>query len=313
MKNIAYHVAEILDAMGDSLQRKKLRKIITILFEGFDDRNLLRNQKFDFSFSHKKKEPNLVRFSYNNFDEHEAFVKKIIDVFSLFGKSFDLDLLRLLLEKTNSANAPFQTTIGFEWKKGEKIPRIKIYFEELFHFYGRTERMQLLELISEIMLSPIPDIGNNEIGAIAVDFLPQKRYDLKVYCVKPYVGKADIIRLLEEYHAKALIPKLDLFYKYLNKEKKCFYYLTFRTHGRKLKSLKLYRIYEVQQIADFRNAFDEIGSLLSAAELKRTSLKRLLNTCKKNSLLAYPVIVSIDMIFPDKFKIDTYISLKKPL
>lgn len=313
MKKIIDNVFDVIIKQNGLIEQEaSLLAIKDILFQNFNKKILEKNQKFDFSFSFASRNKKNIRFSYNNFDEKKDFSKKLKKVFSLFGDRFDIDKLNELLEKTKSASAKFQTTIGLEWKQGESLPRFKLYFEELFNFYTSVERRSLLDEIAGcIGFNNLGfDVGDN-VGAIAVDFLPDGIYDLKVYDFYPVISRFQIEESLQEFGGKSSKTLLDIFYNELSNEKKSFNYLTRRMSINNLKSIKLYKIYEVQQITDYRASFAEIAHYLKEVNSEsRDEIRKIAQLCRRYNSVIYPVIISVDFSSFGNCESDLYLSIK---
>jgi MoaA/NifB/PqqE/SkfB family radical SAM enzyme len=289
-----------------------LNQIKDILFFNFNSSWLSENQKFDFSFSGEKK---ALRFSYNNYKEKEKFSQKIIKIFELFENFYNKDLLIQILNLMNTSNDKHQTTIGIEWINNQNYPRIKLYFEELFHYYTNEERIKKLQEICKLVDFDYESLKiqqDDEIGAFCVDFLPENEINLKVYFLLKELNEEKIIKLISELKVSSFKRESQKFLTSLSKSK-CFYYLTKRFNPRgELLSLKFYKIYETKQFKDLTEPMYEILNFLKKLKYNFTieTIKKLLNIAKKFNLVIYPVIIAID--FSRKgVKIDSYFSLKK--
>lgn len=313
MKKIIDDVFNIIIEENDlRKQAQTLADIRDILFIDFKEEYLLKNQKFDFSFSFAKENKQSLRFSYNNFEEKKEFPGKLKKIFTLFGGKFDIGVLTELLERTGSVSEKFQTTLGLEWEQGKSTPRFKLYFEELFNFYTPSERRRLLGKIANCIDFDISSIdAGHSIGAIAVDFMPEGGYDLKVYDFYPVISRSQLDKYLNDFKIRTSDGLVDAFYNELDKEKRAFNYLTYRMNDEELKSIKLYKIYEVQQINDFRGAFNEVANFLRRIKSgNREEIRRISQLCRANSVMLFPVIASIDFSSADAYKFDIYLSIK---
>lgn len=292
--------------------KNEIEKIFEILFGNFNIEWKKVNQKFDFSFSVNDKYSKAIRFSYNNFGEKKQFNQKFFEILRIFGNEYNLKKLDEILEKLECSKAPFQTTFGLEWLADDKLPRIKIYFEEIHQVYSITERVEMLKKITDIIgynYSELEVKEENEIGAICIDFLPQKKFNLKIYYKSDQIDNDLIKKCLNN---KKLEEVVKSFLKNLALENNCFYYSTTRYNLGKLNSIKVYKIYEVMKIENFSLAYKEIFSLLRKVEY--TEAKRhFLNFVKyirDNDLFLYPVISSVNISKDNKIRYDFYLSIK---
>jgi MoaA/NifB/PqqE/SkfB family radical SAM enzyme len=298
IKSVKQSFNFLIKESGLSKKKLKINKIKDILFSNFDESWLSKNQKFDFSLSSRNKG---LRFSYNNFGEKENFEKKMLDIFSLFGKAYSVKQLERLLLLMGFDGNKHQTTIGVEWLEKGDLPRIKIYLEELFHVYADKiifEKLIKIYHLLGIDSSQISAGKKEKIGAIAVDFIPFAKVNVKVYSLHQRISEKEI-----EKNAKSLGLNLETaswkqFFKCLSQERRAFFYLTKRfASDSSLLSLKLYKIYEVNRVKDnFRKSWQEIKSYLN--ERKETDiLKRIASfeiICKNNRMNLYPVIIAVD-------------------
>ncbi len=303
---------------GNERNKKIILKTKNILFEGFDLKWLFKNQKFDFSLSFAESPKNYFRFSYNDFGEKHLFHEKIFKIFKIFKQgSYSILTLKKILKIMNVPNYPHQTTLGFEWQNTTKFPRIKLYFEELFHFYSRLEIEKKLKKVSQILKLSFKNVfpKNEQIGAFCIDFFPKKKENAKVYFL--FQEKKILEKEIEKVGLKIKKEQIRNFLNCLE-EKKKFFYLTYRiSSNNTLVSAKIYQIFEVQQILDFSELIFRIFSFLKETNIpKATSfLSQLINLSKKNHTVFYPVIFASD--FPlvgcsqENFpKYDLYFSVK---
>jgi pyruvate-formate lyase-activating enzyme len=269
-----------------------------ILFSGFDANWLLKNQKFDFSVSSEK---NSLRFSYNNFGEKKFFRKKLLDIFTLFGKTYAVAKLKRLLNIMMFDEDKHQTTFGIEWLREDELPRIKVYFEELFNVYSNETVIGKLKEICFSLRIRYDQLGigkEERVGAICIDFFPSGSTKLKVYFLKRKMDGKKLTKIIESLKSSGKKELLNQFLESLTLEKRAFFYETKRfSETGNLSSLKLYKIYEVNQIADnFERAWKEIKRFLRAtgkAEILK-QISPLEKICRKNKMNLYPVIASID-------------------
>jgi len=295
--------------------REKINQIRSTLFSGFDVSWLNDNQKFDFSFSSDVEHNGSLRFSYNNFGEKESFHKKIIDIFLLFKDVFLVKKMKESLEFMRLTNDNHQTTIGLEWQRDSTYPRLKIYFEELFHHYSKEEILSKLKRICQILNIDFNRLGisrNDNIGAICVDFLPHKSLNLKIYLLYNRIDGKELYGLLKLQNIYRKKGILNLFVNKLTDINTSFFYITkrFNTNGR-LISLKLYKIYEVKQIINFGKPISEIEAFLRMAKAKNLleDFSEVKNICGQSRVDLFPVIVAVDRSVK-KDKIDLYLSFR---
>jgi MoaA/NifB/PqqE/SkfB family radical SAM enzyme len=303
----------LMEENGLIRHKEKIENIKNILFSNFDENWLSKNQKFDFSLSSRKSG---LRFSYNNFGEKESFEKKLVDIFSLFKKAYSVEQLEKLLSLMKFDENKHQTTIGVEWLEGDDLPRIKVYFEELFHVYTDKIIFEKLKEICRLLAIDFNQlgVGNKEkIGAISVDFIPFSKVNVKVYFLHQRIGEKELKRNAKSLSLEQGAASWEQFFRFLKIEKYAFFYMTkrFSSDG-SLLSLKLYKIYEVNRIKDrFKKSWQEIKSLLKAGKesslMKRVSGLELI--CKKNKLNFYPVIIAVDNSSKGE-NIDLYFSFK---
>lgn len=292
----------------------KIKKIKKILFRDFNEKWKLFNQKFDFSFSFREKNAGALRFSYNNFGEKKSFYHKILDIFKLFDDEYDSDKLKRILDELNSQTAVFQTTFGLEWLTGENLPRLKIYFEEIHQSIPKEERVKMAQKIAKIINFDSKKIGLSEksdIGAICVDFLPQNKINYKIYLISDKI-RVDSLRYVFKKRTD-LISAGEKFLSIFSLEKMSFYYTTYRLDGKKTESVKIYKIYDVDD-RNYDLANKEIIAFLRAplfgAGASKKKMIDLLIFAAKNKIFFYPVIASIDLPLQGDLKIDLYLSLK---
>jgi MoaA/NifB/PqqE/SkfB family radical SAM enzyme len=303
----------LIKESGLSKQRLEINNIKDILFSDFNESWLSKNQKFDFSLSSRKSG---LRFSYNNFGEKEIFENKLVDIFSLFKKAYSVKQLEKLLLFMGSEGNKHQTTIGVEWLGRDELPRIKIYFEELFHVYTDKIIFEKLKEICRLLGIDFNKLGvgkKEKIGAISVDFVPFSKVNVKVYFLHRKIGKKELKRKAKSLGLDQGSASWEQFFKCLNREKQGFFYMTKRfASDSSLLSLKIYKIYEVSQINDrFKKSWQEIKSFLKARE-ETVLLKRVLafeTICKNNKLNLYPVIIAVDNTF-ERDNVDLYFSFK---
>jgi len=303
----------LIKESGLSKHRAKILNIKDILFSNFDENWLFKNQKFDFSLSSRKSG---LRFSYNNFGEKEGFEKKLVDIFSLFKKAYSVGQLNKLLSLMRFDGNKHQTTFGVEWLKGDDLPRIKIYFEELFNVYTDKIIFEKLKEICRLLGIDFDQLGvgkKEKIGAISVDFVPFAKVNVKVYFLHQKISGKELKRNAKSLGLEQGSASREQFFKYLNLERKAFFYMTKRfASDSSLLSLKLYKIYEVRRIKDhFKKSWQEIKEFLKARKainlLKRVSAFKIM--CRKNKLNLYPVIIAVDNS-PKGDNIDLYFSFK---
>lgn len=292
----------------------KIKKIKKILFRDFNEKWKSSNQKFDFSFSFREKNADALRFSYNNFGEKEAFYRKISDVFELFGNEYDSGKLKRILNKLSSRTAEFQTTFGLEWLAGENFPRLKLYFEEIHQNIPKEERVKMAQKIAEIINFEYRKISLNEksdIGAICVDFLAQKKINFKIYLISDKISVNSLRPVLRK--RTDLISVGKKFLNIFSLEKMSFYYTTYRLDGKKTKSVKIYKIYDMDD-RNYTLANKEILAFLKStffgAGASKKKMINLLRLATKNNIFFYPVIASIDLPLQGDPKIDLYLSFK---
>jgi MoaA/NifB/PqqE/SkfB family radical SAM enzyme len=282
-----------LIARGETIQDIK-----RILFVGFDEKWILQNQKFDISLSSKKRG---MRFSYNNFQEKDDFEKKLVDIFLLLGDVYPVNQLIGILNLMMFDGNKHQTTFGVEWLAGEKLPRIKIYFEELFNVYSNKIILEKLKEICNFLKICFDKLGvdrKEQVGAISVDFTPAQSINLKVYSLHSKIGNKDLEKFIGTAKSMGGGENLRHFLSRLLPEKKSFFYETKRfLETSELSSFKLYKIYEVNRINDrYKKAWHEIRKLLNAANGSEIikGIKIFKKICKKYKLNLYPVIIAMD-------------------
>lgn len=306
-------VFEFLINQNRLLNKKELiSNLKNILFSGFKDRWRKKNQKFDFSFSFSKSAASGLRFSYNNFGEKKEFYGKALKVFGLFGDVYDTTKLKKILDKLCSKKAVFQTTIGFEWKRGNAMPRFKIYFEEIHQELSKSERIKIIKKIAKIIgfnYEMLNLKASDDIGAICVDFLPQKETQLKIYLMLPRVDLHFLKKM--QFGERKVVESEEDFLKSFSLEKSCFYYVAGRFSKGGLNSIKIYKIYEVAKICDFSESYREIFGFLKRFPAKQDlkKFKKLLYFAVKNKIALYPIISSMDFSLEGSVKFDLYLSI----
>lgn len=298
----------IIKESGLSSRRKFILNILDILFADFKKKWTKENQKFDFSFSFSKKQKSEFRFSYNDFKEKNAiFKKKLIDVFKIFPGIYNEKMLHQILDYLHFPGKLHQTTFGIDWGKGEKYPRIKIYFEELFHYFSKKERIKQANYLGKLLNFNPQLKGNENIGALCVDFFPNKKNQLKVYIKFNRIKKE--ISFLNKENFKLIFNN---FIRLLSLENHYFNYLTYRIDKSLISSVKIYKIYEIAQIENFKLSYKEIFNFLNYLKYREKTmfLKKIIIFCKKDNLLFYPVISSIDFS-KNGYRFDIYFSIRE--
>ncbi len=293
---------------GLAVRARTVLRTRDIVFADFRPEWLASNLKFDLSLSAGGASEPSVRFSYNNFGESDAFRRKVESVFASFKDGYDLKALGRVLDAMQPTTQRHQTTLGFEWGATSDSPRIKVYFEELHHAYSLEERRSLARAVAHAAGGPVGRVPQESIAAIAVDFFPDGRCDVKFYSL--FRTFEELLALPEVGEATAAIWRTSL--SGLSRESRAFYYLTRRMSGGRIRSLKLYKIYEFAQFADFTPARREIAELLvrwgCGVDLRR--IEQLEALCRKNGGKLYPVIASVDVGPVGLLKVDTYFSIR---
>ena len=316
MDTVADKIISIFDFLiahnGLSSKKREIERIREILFTDFNNEWKKKNQKFDFSFSFKDRGADSMRFSYNNFGEKKGFYDKTLAIFDLFDDAYNKGTVKRILDALDSRNAVFQTTIGFEWGRGDALPRFKIYFEEIHQKLSPSERMELVEKIAGILDFDRTQLiikADDVIGAICVDFLPQKKTNLKVYFMSHAIDFSYIKEVFcgRDDAGDAIREFCDIF----SLEKLCFYYMARRFGGGGMQSVKVYKIYEVASIRDFSRSYKEIFHFLKYSPMKNDvrKFRELLAFSLKKKILFYPVISSIDLPLGGSMKYDLYVSV----
>jgi hypothetical protein len=270
-----------------------------ILFFGFSSAWIEENQKFDLSFSSAGAP--CFRFSFSDYGEKGLFAGKLAGAFAALKGGYDLAALGAALAVGAPSRDRHQTTFGMEWPSGASSPRLKLYFEELRSGYDPAGRVRLLARVCSALKLPRPRGGHGEIAAIGMDFLPGGELMLKtyMYSAAPPAGFGG--------------AALDRFAGALSREGRAFFYSTVRYGADgETASRKLYKVYEVRQINDFRPALAEIyGALLAAGageEVRRLERYRALAAI--NGSIWYPVLCAMDTGRGGAARIDTYFSLR---
>ncbi|OGL42836.1 MAG: hypothetical protein A2042_04015 [Candidatus Schekmanbacteria bacterium GWA2_38_11] len=276
-----------------------IKKIINILFAGFKNEWKTKNQKFDFSFTFASKKYQGLRFSYNDFGEDRGlYENKILQIFNLFPGVYNKDVLKNILHLMHFPGKKHQTTFGMEWVQGEESPRLKVYFEELFHYYSKFSRIKFSKILSKLTATKIFLSGKENIGAICVDFLPYSNLDLKIYLLLNSIDNVEMPKnIIKFINSSQDIRSAFLnFNDLLNLENHFFNYITYRLNKQSLSSIKFYKIYEINKMNNPDNAYKEIIKYIYLIFNNRINeIKMLFNFCKKNEVSLYPVISSIDL------------------
>jgi len=294
--------------------KDKIRKMTAVLFDGFAPGWLSNNQKFDFSFT-SERDGGGLRFSYNNFGEKTAPRKKFLKVFGLFPDAFDLKALGLFFDCMGKAGDRHQTTIGCAWRQDAPFPRLKIYFEELYHYYTQEEirdRWRCIAALAGVPASRARLLLREEVGALAVDFVPFGPYEMKVYYLRPRMDTAGV----RAFWGTGALGKRDRLFEAFQKRflggDRAFFYVTHRLsrEGRPL-SFKLYKIFEVCGVSCPESPLDSIKDFFRVGRLR--SLEEYLEIVEtiaaKKGICVYPVIIACDKD-RERSRVDLYVSLK---
>jgi hypothetical protein len=168
---------ELIKIIGLKARGKKISRLREILFSGFDQSWLEKNQKLDFSFSFQNDLS--LRFSFNDYGEKGVFYEKLKKIFALFPDQYDQKTFKRIMMLMGTKNVPHQTTFGFEWIRGAKFPRLKIYFEELFNVYSPQKTRELAESLLKILTS------KRRLPLCALIFSQAEKSPLKIiFCIK---------------------------------------------------------------------------------------------------------------------------------
>jgi len=294
--------------------RDKIGKITDVLFDGFAPAWLSRNQKFDLSLTSEIKDSGL-RFSYNNFDEKKGFQRKFLTVFRFFPNAFDLKALRLLFGYMGKTNDRHQTTIGCAWGQGEPVPRLKIYFEELYHHYTQLEIREKWKHINALMGIPSKHtclLPYEKIGALAIDFVPFRPCEMKIYYLRPHMDRDEAGVFVKAGGFGKKDRLFEAFTKKFLDGERSFFYLTHRlSHEGRPLSFKLYKIFEVagdpcpdRPLAEIKDFFR-----LSRLGLLEERLAAVRAIAEKKRFCVYPVIIACDKN-RKRSRIDLYLALK---
>lgn len=300
---------------GLKIHADKVNEIKDILFSGFDETWLKDNQKFDFSISASNNNPRSLRFSYNDFGEKERFKDKLKGIFQLFGGSFPMDQLKELLLIMDAFGNKQQTTIGLDWVSGTRCPRLKVYFEELFHFFAQPEVRIILQRICELLdidCQKLKISSDDFIGAICVDFIPGGKFNLKIYCKYDNLADSSFLKLLKNNRLESNSKALKSILNSNGARSKAFYYITRRFQPDGLvKSIKLYKIYEIRQIKNSKIIMPEIMKLLLNAndEASEKVFSKISSLCALKGRNVFPVIAAIDHARRSQ-KVDVYFTVK---
>lgn len=298
----------LIKSVGLINQSKEIVHLRKILFSGFDQAWLSKNQKFDFSFS-SQGAPSL-RFSLNDFGEKDSFYEKLKKIFVLFPGQYNQKVFKKIMELMGTKNAPHQTTFGFEWVRGTKLPRLKIYFEELFNVYDSRKTRQLAKSLGESM-----SIGDNNthldnqdtVAALGVDFFPDKSVALKSYVLyKNRKAIEDGIKKTGghfDHKVWADVIKVG--------GDRAFFYLTKRINqSGEIKSMKLYKIFEFSLFTKIINQRIKAVDILLKTGGKNEAFGRFRDYLKRNEASLNPVILAADVDKEKNIKIDCYLALK---
>lgn len=283
-------LAQKIDAAGN---KDKLSKIIRILFQAEDQHKLLNHFKFDISFPLSGNKYSQFRFTYNDYNEKKRLRAEAIRIFSLFGKSFDLAILKRLLGLSR-----LPLTFGIDWKSGEKIPDIKLYFET------NDIEGKLLKGISGISGIDYQGIkayltDRVRLAAIGISFLKEKKYQLKIY----YYSESKMN--LNNLESKQL-KEITRFRKLLTLDRNGFYLhcITFQDEMLRHRD-KHYKIYSTEGYLR-QNRLDgllqarerEINALTKEVRVDKyyRALNEDLNAiAKRYNALAFPIAISTDL------------------
>lgn len=296
---------EVFDALlgeaGGRVDPAACREIRRLLFEGFDPAWLSENQKFDLSLSSPGRAG--LRLSVSDYGEKPAFPGKLAAVFALLGEAYDSDTLSRILAVARPTQAHHQTTFGLEWKASEPAPRLKVYFEELRHRYSLAARARLLKLLCAAADAAVPRRGaETDIAALCVDFLPGRKVMLKSYAYSDWKGLA-----------RGAPAAFTAFAGVLSLEKRAFFYKTRRyDRAAKVRSRKLYKVYEVRQIEDFTPALSELSSAIARFGAPRDAalVERCRALAAARGCLWYPVLCALDLDSQGAIRVDSYFSLR---
>ncbi|MBI4051098.1 MAG: hypothetical protein HY400_01185 [Elusimicrobia bacterium] len=295
----------VLDTFADVCGLKfggtVLSDVWKILFREFRPEWLCQNQKFDFSVSTRSSKG--LRMSVNDYGEKEAFEEKLLLLFDLFGNAFDRGAALQVLKAVKSTRDLHQTTLGMDWQQGCAFPRLKIYFEELKHYYPVKARIGLLRRICQSVGLAVPSLPEHEdLAAVCLDFLSGGNLHLKTYAFRSMQDNLEG----HDFLSDRFKPSLSL-------EPHCFFYKTVRhNQGGEVLSVKFYKVYESQQIRDFTLSFEEIYSWLEANAHGATEdeIRDYRTLASDRGCLMYPVLCAVDFARNGESRTDAYFSIR---
>ena len=298
----------LVKTIGLTERSEEISRIREILFSGFNDAWLKDNQKFDFSFSSQNNPA--LRFSFNDYKEKDIFYDKLKKIFALFPGRYDQKTFEKIMVTMGVKNAPHQTTFGFEWLRGEKLPRLKIYFEELFNVYNPRKTRELAGALLKNM--PIKG-GNQHIGgqdtvaALCADFFPDKKVAFKSYILYKNGKEAEkgIKKTGGKFRHKAWSEIMS------SGGNKAFFYLTKRINQEgETESMKVYKIFEFSLSSGVINKRMKAADVLLKKYKSNSIFGEFRDHLRQKNIGLNPVILAADVDKEKNIKVDYYLTLK---
>lgn len=260
-----------------------LNEAANILFQKPPKKPSDLNQKFDFSITSDKTKT--VRFSFNDFGEHDESHKKYLKVYSLFPNHCDPDKIKELFRIMNTKK--HQTTFGVELREKEQDTRLKLYFEEFR--YNQKFILEKLKKICKVIdydFNSIAKIAFKEkIVMIGIDFLFDQKINLKIYNRLEILSKEIRVKLPQKF--------LNTFPE---KEDE-FYFMSYRFSDNKLISTKVYKIFDIRK--NRHNASDNLSKVKEFLQCLEENIltQKIQETCRfmdENGNILVPASFSIE-------------------
>jgi MoaA/NifB/PqqE/SkfB family radical SAM enzyme len=279
-------------------EKNKIREISRIIFD--KTKECKNFPKVEFSFLLGRRQEGIRFFAHphylwKKFDFREA----IKAVFSIFGDFYATDKVKGLLSLPFLERGELVATFGMEWLRGEKYPRLKIFFEKPIAGHALLEKAQINEILRQLGWN-IEDLKLSKsccVSVIGIDFFPNKGISLKIYSQKPLLS---IRKVLAKNKKGKFLKEEKIFSGILRSKKGVLYVLLKRLN--KINSQpknKIYKIYEygyTEKKKGLIAAEKEIKSFFYSKAGRKAwkKISRWQNFCRQKNLRVCPVSVSFE-------------------
>lgn len=279
-------------------EKNKIREITRIIFDKTKESKNF--PKVEFSFLAGRRQEGIRFFAHphylwKKFDFREA----IKAVFSLFGDFYAIDKVEGLLSLPFLEKGELAVTFGMEWLRGEKYPRLKIFFEKPIVGQALLDKIQINEILRKSGRN-IKDLKLSKsccVSVVGIDFFPNKEISVKIYSQEPPLFAA---KVLSKDNKGEFSKEAKIFNNILRNRKGALYVLLQRFgEAASQPKNKIYKIYKYDYTEN------EKGLIAAGKEIKRffygkagrkawQKISRWQAFCRQKGLRVCPVSVSFE-------------------